>query len=229
MVYRAKKATKKTYVRKAVPAAPRTKSALDSEIRKVVKGEAETKYNMTNTLINKSNINSGAPILEAVNWIAQGVTDATRVGATIKAKSIDIRLQFYNNYAFTATSNFCTLVRVMLVREKPALGSPLQLGSLLATATPLPVSPLNLSARAIKDRYYILYDKCFTVGNQNVNNGQVFINIHKKLNFTTYYRGVGAGFTDVDQNSLTMVILTDNIATNALNANYGYVFEYTDS
>jgi len=48
----------------------------------------------------------------------------------------------------------------MLVREKPALGSPIQLASLMAMPTAIPVSPLNYSARAIKDRYYILYDKC---------------------------------------------------------------------
>lgn len=230
MVYRGKgKPKNKTYVRKAVVAAPKTKSALDSEIKKIVKGEAETKYNMTNTLVNKVNITSGAAIIEPLNGIAEGVTDATRIGSSIKAKNIKIRLQFYNNYAFTATSNFCTLVRVMIVREKPALGSLLGLGSLIATATPLPVSPLNYSARAIKDRYFILYDKCFTVGNQNVNNGQVFVNIDKKLNFSTYYRGVTAAGTEIDQNSLSMVIMTDNVSTNALNANYSYVFEYTDA
>ena len=78
---------------------------------------AETKYNITNTLVNVANITSGTPIVQLLNGIAQGVTDLTRIGSTIDAKSIDIRLQFYNNYAFTATSNFCTLVRVMLVRE----------------------------------------------------------------------------------------------------------------
>jgi len=110
--------------------------------------------------------------------------------------------------------------------SKPALGSPIQLASLMATA--IPVSPL-ITARAIKDRYYILYDKCFTVGNQNVNNGQVFVHIKKNLKFKTYYRGVGAAFSDIDQNNLSLLIFTDNGQTNALNMNLGYVFEYVDS
>jgi len=33
-------------------AAPKTKAKLDTEIKKVVKGMAETKYNMTNAVIN---------------------------------------------------------------------------------------------------------------------------------------------------------------------------------
>jgi len=136
---------------------------------------------MTNAVINTTNITSSTPITQLLNGVAQGVTDVTRIGSTIDAKSIDIRLQFYNAFAFTATSNFCTLVRVMLVREKPALGSPIQLASLMAMPTAIPVSPLNYSARAIKDRYYILYDKCFTVGNQNVNNGQVFCAYQKEF------------------------------------------------
>jgi len=209
-------------------AAPKTKAKLDTEIKKVVKGMAETKYNMTNAVINTTNITSSTPITQLLNGVAQGVTDVTRIGSTIDAKSIDIRLQFYNAFAFTATSNFCTLVRVMLVREKPALGSPIQLASLMAMPTAIPVSPLNYSARAIKDRYYILYDKCFTVGNQNVNNGQVFVHI-KNLKFKTYYRGVGAAFSDIDQNNLSLLIFTDNGQTNALNMNLGYVFEYVDS
>lgn len=217
-----KKSTKKSKYTKKY-------TKLDTEIKKVVKGMAETKYNMTNAVVNVANITSGTPIVQLLNGVAQGVTDLTRIGSTIDAKSIDLRLQFYNNFAFTATSNFCTLVRVMLVREKPALGSPIQLASLMAMPTAIPVSPLNFSARAIKDRYYVLHDKCYTVGNQNVNNGQVFVHIKKKLKFKTYYRGVGSNFSDIDQNNLSLLIFTDNGQTNALNLNLGYVFEYIDS
>ena len=153
----------------------------------------------------------------------------TRIGSTIDAKSIDIRLQFYNNYAFTATSNFLYFSTCYVGTWKPALGSPIQLASLIATPTALPVSPLNYSARAIEGRYYILYDKCFTVGNQNVNNGQVFVHIKKSLKFKTYYRGVGTNFSDIDQNNLSLLIFTDNVSTNALNMNLGFNFEYIDS
>jgi len=71
---------------------------------------------MTNAVINTTNITSSTPITQLLNGVAQGVTDVTRIGSTIDAKSIDIRLQFYNAFAFT-TSNL-TLVLCWFVRNQ---------------------------------------------------------------------------------------------------------------
>jgi len=209
--------TKKTKMEKTI----------DKEVVKVLKNQAETKYSITLSNTNIANITSGSAQVVPLNAIAQGTTDTTRIGSEIGMKSLDLRGQFYNAAAFTTTSNACTLARVMIVKEKPALGSAIQVGSLFAYG-PTPTCPLNLTARAIKGRYQILYDKTFTVGNQNTNNGQVSFHIKKKLNFKTYFRGTGATAADIDQNSLSMIVFTDNATTNALNMNFGYAVGYTD-
>jgi len=55
-------------------AAPKTKAKLDTEIKKVVKGMAEKKYNMTNAVINQYHF-----FYTVTQWCCTSVTDVTRI------------------------------------------------------------------------------------------------------------------------------------------------------
>lgn len=173
---------------------------------------------ITYGLTTLTGIQQTVPYTQLLNPLAQGTTDSTRLGKEVTYKMIDLRIYLgIATNAFRAQSVF----RVILVKERPSLGGSLSLNSLLGTNTPQSISVYNFDNRDWKSRFTVYYDQVHRV------DGIVFsksLRIKKKLNFTTNYaRGNAGDVTDIDSNSLWLVILTDYPADLT---SLGYKYEY---
>lgn len=170
-------------------------------------------------------IQSTVPYTVLLNGLSQGTDTGQRMGSEVNWKYIDLRIFLgIATNAFRAESTF----RVMLVKEKPALGGSLSLTSLFGSTQPESIDTYNYDNRDFKTRFMIFYDQVHRV------DGIVFskfINIKKRLNFkTNYSRGNAGDVTDIDTNSLWLLIFTDYPTdTTSLGYKYAYNLFYEDA
>lgn len=176
--------------------------------------------------IASSNILGSSALIYVLNAVAPGSTEITRMGVICRMKSIEFKCQLYTQN----TTNYNAIqVRCMLVKEKTCLGSAPALAQIFNSSTPVVYDVRNYTTRDPK-RFVILYDKTMTVGARQTNNTSTFveynnnqsgadihIHIKKKLNFITTYQRADAGTVgDIEQNSLSWIVITDNSTANNL-------------
>lgn len=165
-------------------------------------------------------VTSGAPFIQLLNGIAEGADETTRIGDLLRIVGLEMNIHFFNNNATILTPS---AVRVLLVQEKTALGSAVAMAQLFNSATPSPWDVRNVTTRD-NSRYIIHHDQTFSLGPSVVATAnatppinysgaipnELQLNIDKKLNFVTdYSRGNSGTITDIDTNSLYLVILSD--------------------
>lgn len=190
---------------------PKSKNAQqDKKISKLTKAVNMIKSDIEDkrvfTTIGATNLTQGAPVTVLLNGLGQGTNLSARLGNEVRSKYLSLRMYFYNTANAFSYDNW---VRIMIVKEQPALGAAISLNSLLGSATPNVYSLYNNDNREFKHRFKVLYDKSINLWS-NINFLQKLVVIKKKLNFTTNYaRGNTGTITDIDRNSLYLVLITE--------------------
>lgn len=158
---------------------------------------------------------SSTPTIICLNNLAQGTTDNNRIGNSILAQSVDIRLTFQYN----VTAGFNN-IRYMIIVDKMQAGTPLTLAQLLENTTYF-MSPLN---KDNSDRFVVVKDKIVNVS--DVKDKFTETKIFKRLNF--HIRFSGPTTADVGPNSVYLVAFT-NSTVNAPVMNYYTRIHFTDN
>lgn len=145
------------------------------------------------------------PLLYLLNGMAKGPGLSERTGDTAYMKYIEMKFQLRcNNSAFFENQ----AIRVMLVREKTALSATISLTSFMDTNTPYTFDLPN-KKDVDPNRYKIYYDKTFDMSGQSPFTKNMII--RRKLGFkTNYSRGDTGLVTDIDTNSLFLILISDN-------------------
>lgn len=165
------------------------------------------------------------PFTVLLNPLSQGTSVSTRLGNKVKAVYVDLTVTLQQQLT---TAQGLGFARIMLVREKPSLGSAISLNSLLGYSTPYVQSSYNYTNREWDDRFKVYYDKQFAI------DGKTYINrvfrIRKRLGFVTNYaRGNTGTISDIDVNSLYLVILTNWNSANNMYYQYDCNLFYEDA
>jgi hypothetical protein len=174
------------------------------QIALMTKKLLNVEYKIIDTQLSLAAISTTANILQLTN-IAQGTSDITREGNQIKISSIQFKYYMEINASTTATA-----LRFILVQDKQTNGAIYTPGDLLEDASPTDVivSPNNLGN---KFRFRILYNKVHTLS-QNGSRMQ-YKEFYKKVELPIRYDGNAGTIADVNTNSLSMFIVSDE-ATN---------------
>lgn len=208
----------------------------EKEIKALVKAvtaiKPEMKYKTTagTSVTVTASLRVAAPTTTVLNGLVQGTTNVSRIGEKVNFKTIDLRFRLITNSTLTTEAS----VRIMLVKERTALGSAPSLQGILGSATPNTWSTRNVTDRD-PNRYHIYYDKVFYMspGSWSLNGTgtSTFYNparpsiilgsIVKKLDFVTDYSRSNAGDeTDMDANCLALVAITDHGVASAMTLSY---------
>jgi len=183
---------------------------------------------------------NAVPVSFALNVVTTGLTENARIGDKAKMNWLKLGFYIYANANLVNTQTW----RMAVVQETTALGSLVAFAQMFISATPGVVGQRNYSTRNHK-RYITHYDTGpMIIGPQRVSAAgatpQVIYNgsaagdhpleVRIPLGFITdYSRGVTGTITDIDTNSLCMLVWTDNVTASAINAQFDYVIEFQDS
>lgn len=187
-----------------------------------------------------SSIYSASPFTLTMNILPTGLTETNqRVGDLIRFNYLDLNLHLFRTLSSLSGASDC--VRVLIVREKTALGSALSLNQLFNSATPTPRDTFNVTTRD-HHRYEVYYDKTVLIG-PNVSSVaastlsynqaspmECFLHISIPFHFVTdYSRGTSGSVSDIDTNSLTLVILNDSGTASDLVAYGSFTLKFLDA
>lgn len=202
----------------------------DKEIKTLKK-----KVNIINRSIEDKYINSSVtgtalavslPYTTCLNTLSQGTSLTSRLGNETHFKMLRMKLYFYNTVNTFSNDN---IFRILLIREKPQLGSAISLNSLFGSATPNTWSLFENTNRDFKNRFFILHDSTHNLWD-NRNFLQKQITINKKLNFNTNYaRGNAGTVADIDTNGLHLVVISAKVATTIKYFSYEYELTFEDA
>jgi len=206
-------------------------------ISRAFRGPNNKYINTTQAAISSSSTVITAPYVFTLNAVAQGTTENTRIGRLVKNRWLDLDLDIW-----TGPLNQTFGVRVYIVAETTALGSALSPSQFFVDASNF--SPYSQRDRTSRNasRYVVLWDsKPFPLGGAPVSTalGNVAVNgispqeriisIHLPLKFSTdYSRGSAGTIADIDTNSLTLLVVTDNTSSGALAVSGGYTLCFND-
>ncbi len=158
-------------------------------------------FKQHNSVLTSGTISDGTGFIQQLTNIAQGDTNLTRDGSSIKIVSIYLKGFVQINSAATQS-----IVRLMIVLDKQTNQAIYTTADLLHDVTEGDslVSALNLDN---KHRFVVLWDKSFTVDNNN--NGIVHFSFFKKCNYPIRYDNSAAAITSLTSNSLSMVRISN--------------------
>jgi len=207
-------------------------------VKTVYKHPNNYKYKVLDSTNIASSVTTSNPLTYNLNSLTEGNDESgQRSGDIVKFQWIDLLVQIARNSA-TASPN-CN-VRVMVVKEYTALGSNISYSQLFNTATPQPYACRNTITRN-HHRFKVYFDKIIQLGaNVNstatttvYNNGapsNKILRFRRKLAFTTdYSRGTAGNITDIDTNSLQLLVFTDSTLATDIVVNLSYILQYLDS
>lgn len=226
----AKKYSKSTYKRRT----NKGKKSLYSKVKKIEKElidqRPEVKFIQPSSPLQFLGLSQTNPLNYTVNVMTQGTDEVNnRLGAKARFIFFQARLRFG-----ISTVNWPTNqggeVRVLLVKEKTALGSALSLTQFfIDTPNPYTYSLRNYTSRDSR-RFKCYYDRTFRIGVGDNTKDQVLnVEIYKKLNFMTNFSRNNLGTVqDIDTNSLSLICITNNTTASALNINWEYVMGFVD-
>lgn len=185
-----------------------------------------------------SSIVNATPFIQLLNGIPQGTSETNnRIGDLCRMHSLKLRMMLLR--AVTTLQNTYTF-RVLIVKEYTALGSAIGMSQLFNSATPSPRDTYNITTRNQK-RFKIYFDKTYIMGphvssvattalNNQANTDLRVININKKFRFVTdYSRNNNGNVSDIDTNSLYLIIITDSSVANDLQMFGSWTLSFTDS
>lgn len=200
---------------------------------------SNNKYiNTTLTSFPAQSITLTTPYVNCLNAVPPGTGENNRIGRICKMLWLDIDLDFFTG-GFDATA----LIRCYIVVETTALGSALSPSQFF-------VDNSNFSALSQRDRtnrnasrYFVLYDSKPIVlaglptssgltapSSVGANPAETVRSLHIPLNFETdYSRGTAGTIGDIDSNSLSILIVTDNGAANQMYCQGAWTLCFTDS
>lgn len=218
------KSFKKSIKKKSTDAKQNVKLATLS--RKV---NALSEYKYTRTSQTAVIFSNTAPYTQLLNGMVTGDDKYSRSGVRLECRNIDILLTLYNSNNTFTNDNF---IRVVLLREKPNLGSTvLSLTSLFDTTTPTHMTPFNMNTRDFKKRFTILYNRVVNTWNGS-NLAQITVNIKKRVKFIVDYSrsNVGTG-ADIDTNAIYLCVISDKVAgsPSTLSLKYDGLITYLDA
>jgi len=192
-----------------------------------MQGSNHKYINPTYGNINVTGVLLTSPYSVCLNAVAQGTGENARLGRLAKMLWLDMDLDFYAG-AFAAAS----LVRYYIIVETTALGSAIAPSQFFVDAANFhPTSQRDRTNRNAS-RYMVLYDsKPFVLGGLPTSDASTnsFSNVgvapaekafshHLPLNFETdYSRGNTGTITDIDTNSLYLLVVTDVASGNNVN------------
>lgn len=179
----------------------KSRKSLQTKYQKVTKKYYDFETNPT--LVN---IGNAAPMLYCLNDMAQGTTENTRIGDNIKMHSMDVRVRCTTENTEAERNGS---LRVYIVQDRQTNGAAPG-GDVFSNAT-APISLVNLK---LSKRYKVLGDRVWDIPFQDnqSNNQTALFTWKQKLSFTTMFSGAGAGFVNVQTNSLFLIIEKDNCA-----------------
>lgn len=206
-------------------------SAQAWRMARALRGPSEKYIQGGTALYNANNqaITQTTPLIVCCNGVTTGSNENTRVGDRCRMKWIDLNL----NLGMTTTLSQA-FVRAYLVCETSALGSLLSAAQFfLDAAIWTPFSQRDRTQRNAS-RFMVLWDSGpKQLGGQPVASGlaapfaggsmqpsQIGYAVHVPLDFVTdYSRGNAGNVTDIDTNSLCLIVCTDLVANNTVYVN----------
>lgn len=167
------------------------------------------------------------PAIISLTNMAQGLTDITRIGDSIKARFLQLRLKFTPLFSAVASNH----IRMMLVIDKSINAATpvntLTLANLFQNSADI-LSPINKDQG---DRFVILKDKQIILNNlgagtANPGGDTRFLKLNMPLDF--HIRFVAPTTTDLGPNNVFLVLWSD-VVTTGPTCSYYSRFKYTDN
>jgi len=209
--------TKKDRVKKLVDGKPPGRLELIAKnyigpigtIARTVAGIASA-INVEDKLINVTSTatvgSSGSIAL--LTGLAQGLGDNDRVGNKLLLQSIYFNLIASQNPIATTT-----FLRVILFVDKECDGAAPAVADVIGP-TPSVVNPIN---EDLSKRFVILKNKVFNMNLNGTMTGK--LKVFQKLPFHTFYDGATSGLSDLKENQLFLLLISDQ-ATNSPSVSY---------
>ncbi len=166
----------------------------------------------------------GVGVIKQLTNVAQGDTNVTREGNSIKIVSIYTKFMFHINASASSSQ-----VRCMLILDTQTNGAIYTTDDLLESVANLTslISPRNTDNA---HRFRVLYDK-MVVLNQNitaVSSTTRFLKVYKKVDLHMRYATNVGDITDLTQNSIS-VLLISNEATNTPTVDINFRLRFLDN
>lgn len=164
-----------------------------------VKRLLNVEYKTIDTAVTNNSVSSTASVLP-MNAIAQGDSATTRDGNSIKLMSLHIKYVLFENAAASATA-----VRMMIVKDLLPQGAVPAITDILVASDC--VSPMNLLNSR---RFKVLHKKDFGISTtgEDIRIGDYYT----KLNFHTKYDGAGGAATDINNNGIYLILISNQVA-----------------
>lgn len=182
---------------------------------------AEHKYHDTNVGLTTPTSSS---IIQVLNSLAQGTTDSTRIGDSIKMTSLNVNFDAYHN--FNSSSPTQNLRIIIFIWKKPSTAPTLD--DILAPSSA--ASDRYLAPKNYDKRFWskILYDKTFKLNEGGSSSAGYKIHLdfskYKKYAHVQY----AAASSSIDNNGLYMLTISGD-ATLAPALNYFARLKYLDN
>lgn len=172
-------------------------------VAQFVKSVVNVEYKFIDVSAGVSCSSTGAVAL--LTGIAVGTTQITRNGNSILTKSL------YSQVLLTAAAGAttATMVRYILFRDKQDSSSVPGVTEVLQSASV--IAPLN---RNNGDRFMILCDKRITVPTVGNDTSSKVMKCYKKLHFHTKFLGDTAAQSDVGENHIYVLCVSDQASNN---------------
>lgn len=201
-------------------------TARDAEIRRVG-AMAKQALSLVNSEKNFLDVSGSVnpvvtPTAQCLTAIAQGDDDGQRQGSSVRAKSIDIRLNFYSATAATNSQ----VVRVFIVKDN------LPNGTVPTTAQVFQTSPGILAFPTLdtqQGRFTWLYDEMFTLGTVAGGQDAKVLVISQKLDHVINYISSAGTTAAAGQGTLWLFVLTDTVSGNASTGAFYSRLRYYDN
>lgn len=168
-------------------------------------------------------------IIGLTGAMAQGVTDVTRIGNSVLAKDIQVRLaiDFPQTIGPPAVTGLHCRMMLLCWKENVQLNGP--------TAAKIFESPTNLYSPVnkdysdqfvvMKDKFFVLRGDGYTAATQA---GQTCMKLYKKLDW--HMRWQGGTINDATTNHIILVLRSSSAGvTNAMNVTYYSRLNFTDN
>lgn len=211
------------------------KKTVNGKIKKIekfmIRNRPEMKFIQASSPYQFLGLTNVNPLNQCLNIMNQGTNEVNnRIGAKANFHFVNIKMRIAivpGTWPATQGGD----VRILLVKEKTTLGSLISLTQYFIDSTgPYTYSQRNYSDRD-SNRFHCYYDKTFKIGVGDNTKDQLFhVNIYKKLNFSTNYSRNNLGTVqDIDTNGLSIIVITNQTTSSALNVNWEYVMGFTDA
>jgi len=186
----------------------------------------DTDFNGLNTTSLQGNAKAGtehigtARTMVTLNNIIQGMDNNERIGREILIKSVEIKATVTLNDTATPEAGPLANARLVLLWDLQPNGSATTptLDTIFEanteTGTVAPITSNNLMNLNYKDRFVVLWNKKFTIGNvsggTSAGDSCKVVKMYRKLWLKTRYQGTGAGIGAIATGRLFLVCIGDS-------------------